>query len=206
FSVNGRAVLYAISPEWPVYVNGDAVERRVLAHDDDIQLAHYRLRFVDEPSQALPVQVAGVPKPAAPAGSLAPAPDAPAGGESPSGGGAPEPVPLQVDESNLPPLPPKSSAGGFHLDILTGINRGRRVPLKRGSRVVLGFNGERLLELRDQDGKLAAREAATGVNALLNGQPVGDRFRVLGPGDVLSVQRIDMRIGQDPSKEGRKQK
>ncbi|MGA8259347.1 MAG: FHA domain-containing protein, partial [Arenicellales bacterium] len=42
FSVNGRAVLYAISPEWPVYVNGDAVERRVLAHDDDIQLAHYR--------------------------------------------------------------------------------------------------------------------------------------------------------------------
>lgn len=83
----------------------------------------------------------------------------------------------------------------YHLDILTGINRGRRVALTR-DRVVLGFNQQRLVEIRNQDGTLSLRSIDAEAAAHLNDEPITDEPVEAGPGDVISLRRIDLRIHQ----------
>lgn len=81
----------------------------------------------------------------------------------------------------------------YHLDILTGINRGRRVALTR-DRVVLGFNQQRLVEIRNQDGTLSLRSIDDEAAARLNDEPITEEPVDAKPGDVISLQRIDLRI------------
>lgn len=82
----------------------------------------------------------------------------------------------------------------YYLDILSGINAGRRVILE-SDRVVLGFNGQRLVELRNDSGRLTLQRADEESLAQLNGAPISDEPTTGVPGDVVSVQRIELRIG-----------
>lgn len=83
----------------------------------------------------------------------------------------------------------------YHLDILTGINQGRRVAMTR-ERVVLGFNRQRLVEITNQDGTLSLRSIDAEAAARLNDQPITEEPVAAGPGDIISLQRIDLRIHQ----------
>ncbi len=87
-------------------------------------------------------------------------------------------------------------AGGFHLDILTGINRGRRVALTNDL-VVLGFNQQRLVEIRNDDGMLSLRRLDDDAAAELNGASITEEPAEAQPDDVISLQRIEMRIHRD---------
>lgn len=87
-------------------------------------------------------------------------------------------------------------ADGFHLDILTGINRGRRVTLTNDL-VVLGFNQQRLVEIRNDEGALSLRRLDDDAAAELNGVPITDEPGEAKPDDVISLQRIEMRIHRD---------
>lgn len=87
-------------------------------------------------------------------------------------------------------------AGEFHLDILTGINRGRRVTLTNDL-VVLGFNQQRLVEIRNDDGALSLRRLDDDAAAELNGSSITEEPAEAKPDDVISLQRIEMRIHQD---------
>lgn len=91
--------------------------------------------------------------------------------------------------------PAAAPAPGFHLDILTGINQGRRVALTRDI-VVLGFNQQRLVEMQNADGALSLRRVDDEAVAHLNGLPIPDEPTEARPGDVISLQRIDLRIHQ----------
>jgi len=82
----------------------------------------------------------------------------------------------------------------YHLDILSGINAGRRVTLET-DRVVLGFNRQRLVEISNDNGRLSLRRADEDSVAHLNGVPISDEPTTGVPGDVVSVQRIELRIG-----------
>jgi hypothetical protein len=83
----------------------------------------------------------------------------------------------------------------YHLDILSGINQGRRLDLGH-PRVVLGFNQQRLVEIVQEAGVLAVRAIASQAETLLNGKPMDDRLTSVAAGDVLSVQRIELQIQQ----------
>lgn len=101
------------------------------------------------------------------------------------------------DEQRATPVETGSEeAGGFHLDILTGINRGRRVTLTNDL-VVLGFNRQRLVELRNDDGALSLRRLDDDAAAELNGVPITDEPGEAKPDDIISLQRIEMRIHRD---------
>lgn len=286
FSVDGSTVIHAIDDAWPVYVNGEPVERRMLADGDDIELGPYRMRYLDkaEPGPTDDVALAAEPEsPAAgnphtdvPDHARAPALFAPADDDPTSQ--APEPLaaahddsedaaPLTfdpvtftdaasehqtVDEDEVPPAadeadlqwdvdevhpqsastemdlpwateeidlqpaadaprpapatgetaphpgadePAAAPAPGFHLDILTGINQGRRVALTRDI-VVLGFNQQRLVEMQNEDGALSLRRIDDEAVAHLNGLPIPDEPTEARPGDVISLQRIELRIHQ----------
>jgi len=197
FSVDGHSVIYTIDEAWPVYVNDTPVERQVLVAGDDIELGHYRMRYGDTaaPSTPLGEEQSQV------------APDLPDTGNEDDDAGAPDP--LQADDQEPtasdagsagdPPSESPADASGpgpgksYHLDILTGINRGRRVALSR-DRVVLGFNQEPLVELRNADGALSLRRLAEHAAAELNGTPLAGEPAEAKPGDVISVQRIELRI------------
>lgn len=200
FSVNDRTVIHRVSDDWPVYVNGEAVRRHVLADGDELELAHYRLRCaagtVDEAADATAQAVAGD------AGDTGGADEAPAPESEPRTESQYEPDSVLEDAAEVrhEDGSPARAPGRFHLEILSGINRGRRVALTR-DRAVLGFNRERLLEINRDDDGLAVRLAAADAQAWLNGAPVGDQFTPAGNGDLLSVSRIDIRIGEEPSVE-----
>jgi hypothetical protein len=87
--------------------------------------------------------------------------------------------------------------GAYHLDILTGINQGRRVALT-GERVVLGFNRQRLLELRNNGGELSLNRMNDAAVAELNGAPVMAEPAAVKPGDIISLQRIELRLHREP--------
>lgn len=241
FSIDGTAVIYRVADEWPVYVNGDAVDRRVLADGDDIELAHYRLRCIGATARdpaTDPAPMAGVETDVGPAAGAAPAalaslendpiapgvPDDPPATDAVPGTGfedhpppgrdpvsvpAPDSVPTpfsvsaETTEVEVEPPIERAVDPSFHLDVLSGINRGRRVPLTR-ERVVLGFNRERLVEINQDDGGLLVRLASDQAQAWLNGEPLGEDFSPARTGDVLSVQRIELRIikGEGTPNEG----
>lgn len=83
----------------------------------------------------------------------------------------------------------------YHLDILTGINQGRRVTLTQDL-VVLGFNRQRLVALHNDAGALTLRRIDDEAVAHLNGAPISDEPTEARPGDVISLQRIDLRVHQ----------
>jgi len=166
FVVEGSAVLYSLDDTWPVHVNGSPVRRRELAHGDEIELGPYRLRFADPAADH-----AG-----------APAHDDAVDTEDFDSGPVPE---------TLAFAPP-----AYHLDILSGINRGRRVALN-SDLVVLGFDHQRLVELRNDAGTLSLRRLDDDALAHLNGAELTDEPTTAMPGDVISLQRIELRIHQD---------
>lgn len=183
FCIDGHAVLYAVDGKWPVYVNGHAVNRRVLVDADEIELGHYRLRCTEagrEPEvEALPPLVEpAVEEPSAAEPPRAAGPSPPAGDRASSGTG---------DEA---PAPPRR----FHLDILSGINQGRRVALTH-DRVVLGFNQQRLVELHNTGEALSLRRISDEADVRFNGEPLADEPAETKPGDMVSLQRIALRIG-----------
>ncbi|HSH42939.1 MAG TPA: FHA domain-containing protein, partial [Arenicellales bacterium] len=49
FALDGYVVIRALDSHWPVYVNGEPIDRRPLAHGDEIELGHYRLRCDMQP-------------------------------------------------------------------------------------------------------------------------------------------------------------
>jgi len=100
-----------------------------------------------------------------------------------------------VDGRLLNDAPASPLTIAYHLDILSGINQGRRLDLGH-PRVVLGFNQQRLVEIVQEDGTLAVRAIASQTEALINGEPMDDRLTSVGAGDVLSVQRIELQIQQ----------
>lgn len=194
FCVDGHTVIYTIDEAWPVYVNGTPVERQVLVEADEIELGHYRMRYGDaasapereEDESFGESRAAKAVSPAEPDQAATAAPSEPPG------------------EAQWPEETEPADAGGedgdarapdkaYHLDILTGINRGRRVAVTR-DRVVLGFNQEPLVELRNDDGALSLRRIAEDAAAELNGAPLAEEPAEAKAGDVISVQRIELRI------------
>jgi pSer/pThr/pTyr-binding forkhead associated (FHA) protein len=247
FSVDEQAIVYGISPEWAVYVNGEPVSRRILKDGDSIELAHYRLRFlegsgsaqadannssaaapphVESATEDAPGDAPEIPSeidvtvplndsandsaqiavegsaeisasgstegPVGDSGEISPeTPSATPSEEPEQPPDLPAPVEATMEDSAaaLPPSP-------FHLDILSGINQGRRVTLTR-NRVVLGFDRQRLVEIMVNGDELALRTTGEDVEARLNDEPITDSFTGAVPGDVLWLRRISMRIHQD---------
>jgi hypothetical protein len=93
------------------------------------------------------------------------------------------PGPASVLEPNADEAESEET-GAYHLDILTGINRGRRVTLTNDL-VVLGFNQQRLVELRNDDGALSLRRLDDDAAAELNGVPMTAEPREALPGRHL---------------------
>ncbi|MDZ7841391.1 MAG: FHA domain-containing protein [Gammaproteobacteria bacterium] len=100
---------------------------------------------------------------------------------------APQETPEEVESER---------AGGFHLDILTGINRGRRVSLTNDL-VVLGFNRQPLVEIRNHDGALSLRRLDDDAAAELNGEAITAEPGEAQADDIITLQRIEMRIHRD---------
>lgn len=103
---------------------------------------------------------------------------------------------LEAEPEVGPAMAADSRPRDYHLDILTGINQGRRVALTR-DRVVLGFNQQRLVEITNRDGTLSLRSIDDETAAHLNDEPITGEPVEARPGDVISLQRIDLRIHQD---------
>lgn len=227
FSVDGHAVIYAIDDAWPVYVNGKPVKRHDLVNGDDIELGHYRMRYVDKSTTGDDIRAlsgagtdtAGADEeafqaaPAAAAENLdnaaprdPPAPTAPEALDEeppivfhPAPASGPIAAAQSSDDRERETAPEEAgavSSPGYHLDILTGINQGRRIALTHDV-VVLGFNRQRLVEIQKNDDALSLRLIDEEAAAALNGTPITDAPVEAGPGDVISLQRIELRIHSD---------
>ncbi len=57
--VDGRAVLEDLGSTNGTYVNGQAIRKQELAHDDTIEVGKYKLRFVDGDTLSAPVSLSG---------------------------------------------------------------------------------------------------------------------------------------------------
>lgn len=237
FAVDGHVVIYAVDDASPVYINGEPTVRRVLAHEDEIELGHYRMRYVDDATagngEDASTTVSGTDEIGEPSTDVAapvpaeltftPAVDDDGDEASPGdaevsdrahddvGGDAtvtdleaaprPDSSPVSTpgwrdDDESLPADSGPVPRGTYHLDVLTGINRGRRVALTHDL-VVLGFNRQRLVEIRNDHGTLSLRRVDDEATAELNGTPISEEPAEAKAGDVISLHRIDLRIHQE---------
>ncbi len=57
--VDGRAVLEDLGSTNGTYVNGKAIKKQELAHDDTIEVGKYKLKFVDGDTMSAPVSLSG---------------------------------------------------------------------------------------------------------------------------------------------------
>ncbi len=57
--VDGRAVLEDLGSTNGTYVNGQAIRKQALAHDDTIEIGKYKLKFVDGDTLSAPVSLSG---------------------------------------------------------------------------------------------------------------------------------------------------
>ena len=57
--VDGRAVLEDLGSTNGTYVNGKAIKKQELAHDDTIEVGKYKLKFVDGDTISAPVSLSG---------------------------------------------------------------------------------------------------------------------------------------------------
>ena len=57
--VDGRAVLEDLGSTNGTYVNGKAIKKQELAHDDTIEVGKYKVKFVDGDTMSAPVSLSG---------------------------------------------------------------------------------------------------------------------------------------------------
>ncbi|MCM8854941.1 MAG: FHA domain-containing protein [Candidatus Thiodiazotropha sp.] len=155
--------LQATDEEFPVLVNHEKIEQTLLHHGDVIQIGKHTLSFAEDVMEL---------------GADLGQSDLPADQE-------PDPDDEnEIDES-------KSSSGV--LQIMSGDNFGRIIPLKRNLTRIGHAGGDCAMIARREDGYFIS--FLEGPNPpSINRQPIGDQVQILTDGDVIEVGGTQMQF------------
>lgn len=172
------------------YVNGQSVKKCVLHANDVIELGKYRLKFIaDDPRRDTmnPGYVGPVAAPPCPAPVRA--------DEVETGRDTRLQPPPDVDHADTSTA--VEDAGTGVIDVLTGPNAGRRLPLTKPM-ITLGKPGKQVAVItRRQHGYFITHVEGESFPEV-NGQPVGAQARPLGDGDVIVISGVRMAFRLTP--------
>lgn len=148
------------------YVNGKAVKRQVLVHNDTIEVGKYKIKFVsDEPSAFEKTMVL---RPGAELPSLTP--------------------PREAAQAASPPEPAR-------IQVLTGAAAGREMPLTK-SVTTIGRPGQQVASItRRADGYVLSHVEGP-VRPSVNGLPLLGESQPLRDGDLIELAGTQMRFSQ----------
>jgi len=168
---SGEVVLEDLGSTNGTYVNGKAVKRHSLRHEDIIEVGKYRIRFVGEVAasqfdKTMMVRPGAMPAPARPP--------------------APEPAPIPNFAS---PPPPQRAV----IKVLSGAAAGRELPLQK---VVTTFGkpGLAVAAITRRPTGYVVSHVDGSERALLNGTPVESEPVALNSGDTLELAGTRMQF------------
>lgn len=156
------------------YINGKAVKRQVLMHNDTIEIGKYKIKFLaDEPSGFDKTMVL---RPGAELPAAAPRAAASAAGVASQGGIA-------------------ASAPAARIQVLSGPASGREMPLSKPV-TTIGRPGQQVASItrRPEGYQLAHVEGA--MRPSINGLPLLGDFQALRDGDLIELAGTQMRFSQ----------
>ena len=186
------------------YINGRAVKKQLLQHNDTVEIGKYKIKFLGEESNEFEktmIMRHGAPVSAAPASPLAggspmaaprPAPPTPAATYTPqaaSGFGHSAPGGLASGFGGLAPQAPAL------IKVLNGAAAGREVPLTKVVTTV-GKPGVQVASLTKRPGGYVIAHVEGAARPLINGAPVGAEPVHLKSGDVIELAGTQMQFMQ----------
>ena len=186
------------------YINGRAVKKQLLQHNDTVEIGKYKIKFLGEESNEFEktmIMRHGAPAPAASASPLSggspmaaprPAPPSPAAtytSHSAAGFGHSAPGGLASGFGGLAPQAPAL------IKVLNGAAAGREVPLTKVVTTV-GKPGVQVASLTKRPGGYVFAHVEGAARPSVNGAPVGGEPVHLKNGDVIELAGTQMQFVQ----------
>jgi hypothetical protein len=170
------------------YINGKAVKKQLLAHDDTVEIGKYKIKYLLDDSTA-DYEKTAILRP----GAAQPQPAAMAFAPMPAAFGA-APPPLQPPR----PAPPLSNFGGLDgsvgtalIKVLNGAAAGREVTLTKVVTTV-GKPGVQVASITKRPGGYVFAHVEGAARPTVNGHPLTGETVQLKNGDVIELAGTQM--------------
>ena len=173
------------------YVNGKAIKKQLLAHNDTIEIGKYKIKYLTD--EATDYEKTMVMKPGAMAGVGA-APAAPLAASSPSASrlAAPSGFGALGASSGFGALPSVPAAS---IKVLNGAAAGREVALTKVVTTV-GKPGVQVASITKRPGGYVFAHVEGAARPTVNGNPVGNDPMPLKNGDIIELAGTQMQFVQ----------
>ena len=173
------------------YLNGRAVRRTALKHQDTIGIGKYQLRYLEDTGAATPFETTMIVQPAARGGGAGTAGPLP---PSPSMPGMPA-IPTAPAPTVSPQAPADAPGAPARVRVLSGQGRGQELPLLTVV-TTLGRPGVAVASITRRGASYTLAHVDGSPRTRLNGAPLAQVPVTLRSGDRLELAGIEMEFLQ----------